>query len=163
MSVKYELFGTTPEGEKVGKFILNNCKGITATIMSLGGTLISLKMPDREGEIKEVTLGFDNLQQYLSGHSYFGAAIGRFANRIANGVFQLDGVKYSLARNEKGLNHLHGGNKGFDKVVWQANPPGEIKTVYATPMDFTKPKLIGKDINDTAVGYDHCFVIESSN
>src|SRR5665648_108767 len=120
MSVKYELFGTTPEGEKVGKFILNNSKGITATIMSLGGTVISLKMPDREGEIKEITLGFDNLQQYLAGHSYFGAAIGRFANRIAKGVFQLDGVKYYLARNDNGLNHLHGGNKGFDKVFWQA-------------------------------------------
>jgi aldose 1-epimerase len=131
--------------------------------MSLGGTVISLKMPDREGEIKEVTLGFDNLQQYLAGHSYFGAVIGRFANRIAKGVFQLDGVRYYLARNENDLNHLHGGNQGFDKVIWQANPPGEIKTVYATPMDFTKPKLIGKDINDTAVGYDHCFVIESSN
>jgi aldose 1-epimerase len=122
MSVKYELFGTTPEGEKVGKFILNNSKGITATVMSLGSTVISLKMPDREGEIKEVTLGFDNLQQYLVSHFYFGAVIGRFANRIAKGVFQLDGVKYYLARNENGLNHLHGGNKGFDKVVWQSNP-----------------------------------------
>jgi len=120
MSVKYELFGTTPEGEKVGKFILNNSKGITATVMSLGGTVISLKMPDREGEIKEVTLGFDHIQQYLAGHSYFGAVIGRFANRIAKGVFQLDGVRYYLARNDNGLNHLHGGNKGFDKVVWQA-------------------------------------------
>lgn len=120
MSVKYELFGTTLEGEKVGKFILNNSKGVTATVMSLGSTIISLKMPDREGEIKEVTLGFDNLQQYLAGHSYFGAVIGRFANRIAKGVFQLDGVRYYLARNENGLNHLHGGNKGFDKVVWQA-------------------------------------------
>jgi len=256
MSVKYELFGTTPEGEKVGKFILNNSKGITATIMSLGGTVISLKMPDREGEIKEITLGFDNLQQYLAGHSYFGAAIGRFANRIAKGVFRLDGVTYYLARNDHGLNHLHGGNKGFDKVVWQAEsfkdtaltgvvfsylspdgeegypgnlrvtityslnednefkieydaqtdkptivnltnhtywnlagagsgtvmnhqltlnskkylpvnnsliPTGEIKAVFDTPMDFTKPKLIGKDIHDTADGYDHCFVIESSN
>jgi len=256
MSVKYELFGTTPEGEKVGKFTLNNSKGITATIMSLGGTVISLKMPDREGKIKEITLGFDNLQQYLAGHSYFGAAIGRFANRIAKGVFQLDGVKYYLACNEKGLNHLHGGNKGFNKVVWQAEsfkdatltgvtfsylssdgeegypgnlkvtiayslnednefkieydaqtdkstivnltnhtywnlagagsgtimnhqltlkskkylpvnnsliPTGEIRTVYDTPMDFTKPKLIGEDIHDTASGYDHCFVIEALN
>jgi len=256
MSVKYELFGTTPEGEKVGKFTLNNSKGITATIMSLGGTVISLKMPDREGKIKEITLGFDNLQQYLAGHSYFGAAIGRFANRIAKGVFQLNGVQYYLARNDNGLNHLHGGNKGFDKVVWQAEsfhgpnlkgvtfsylspdgeegypgnlkvtityslnednefkieydaqtdkptivnltnhtywnlagagsgtimnhqltlkskkyllvdssliPTGEIKTVYNTPMDFTKPKLIGEDIRDTAGGYDHCFVIESLN
>jgi len=108
--------GQLQKGKKVGKFTLNNSKGITATIMSLGGTVISLKMPDREGKIKEITLGFDNLQQYLAGHSYFGAAIGRFANRIAKGVFQLNGVQYYLARNEKGLNHLHGGNRDLIRL-----------------------------------------------
>ena len=120
MNLNQELFGTTKDGKKVEKFILGNSKGITVTVMNLGGILISFKMPDRTGAVREITLGFDTLDEYLAGHPYFGAIIGRFANRIARGKFELDGVEYTLACNEKNINHLHGGNVGFDKVLWQA-------------------------------------------
>lgn len=119
MAPNQELFGTTKDGKTVEKFTLGNSKGITAAVMNLGGILISFKMPDRTGAVREITLGFDTLDEYLAGHPYFGAIIGRFANRIARGRFQLDGVEYTLARNEKNINHLHGGIMGFDKVVWQ--------------------------------------------
>lgn len=120
MILNQELFGTTSEGKKVEKFTLSNSKGLTGAIMTLGGILISFKMPDRTGTVEEITLGFDTLDEYLAGHPYFGAIIGRFANRIALGKFQLEGVEYRLACNEKNINHLHGGNVGFDKVLWQA-------------------------------------------
>jgi len=122
MILNQEFLGTTRDGEKVEKFALSNSKGLTAAVMNLGGILISFKMPDRTGAVEEITLGFDTLDEYLAGHPYFGAIIGRFANRIAQGKFQLDGVEYRLACNEKNINHLHGGNVGFDKVVWQAEP-----------------------------------------
>lgn len=138
MSFTQEIFGITPEGKKIDQFILKNSHGMTAKVMTWGATLISLRMPDRKGIIKEVTLGYDSLQEYLDSHFYFGATIGRFANRIAGGIFELDGVRYSLARNENGLNHLHGGNKGFDKVLWQAEAFDEphssgVKLSYLSP------------------------------
>lgn len=250
--IKHDLFGKTPEGKDVERFILNNSKGMTVKLITLGATLISLEMPDREGEKSEVTLGFDNLTQYLSGKYYFGATIGRFANRIAGGIFRLDNTEYQLACNENGLNHLHGGNRGFDKVLWEPDilesrnavgvsftyispdgeegypgnldskvtyslnednelkieyyaktdkativnmtnhsywnlsgnlsgtvlsheltlkcnkylpvdnnliPTGQIRDVYGTPMDFSKPKLIGRDIANIEGDYDHCFLI----
>jgi aldose 1-epimerase len=121
MTLTQEPFGTTREGKKVERFTLSNSTGITATVMTFGGILISLRMPDRKGAFEEITLGFDTLGEYEAGHPYFGAIIGRFANRIARGTFQLDGVQYTLACNEKNVNHLHGGNVGFDKVVWHAD------------------------------------------
>ncbi len=119
MSIKIEQFGMTPHGDKIRKFTIRNSHGITATVINLGSTLTSLKMPDRKGKVSEITLGFDHLRQYLDSHFYFGATIGRFANRIAYGTFTLNGIKYYLPRNENDLHHLHGGIKGFDKVVWQ--------------------------------------------
>lgn len=118
--IKNEHFGETPEGKKVEKFILSNSKGISVQLITLGATLVSLKIPDRRGQIDEVTLGFDKLEQYLQEKYYFGATIGRFANRIAGGLFHLDDIEYHLSCNENGLNHLHGGNRGYDKVLWQA-------------------------------------------
>ncbi|GAB4112724.1 MAG: galactose mutarotase [Candidatus Caldatribacteriota bacterium] len=252
MKIKDELFGITPQGEKVKKFTMENSRGITASVITWGATLVSLRMPDQKGNIGEVTLGFDNLGQYLEHRFYFGATIGRFANRIARGIFQLEGLKYQLACNEKGKHHLHGGNKGFDKVLWQGEsygkedaaeiklsylspdgeeeypgnlkvevsyslnednelkieyfaqtdkttivnltnhtywnlagagsgtimqhqltikgdqylptdedliPTGEIRSVYDTPLDFTNPKLIGRDFPQLENGYDHCFVL----
>ena len=89
--------------------------------MTYGGILVSLRTPDREGAMADVTLGFDGLEPYLAGHPYFGALVGRYGNRIANGSFRLKGESYTLAQND-GSNHLHGGIRGFDKVVWQAQP-----------------------------------------
>ncbi len=120
MMLNQEPFGTTKDGKEIEKFTLTNSKSLTATVMSFGGILISFQMPDREEAVAEITLGFDTLDEYLAGHPYFGAIVGRVANRIARGTFELDDVQYTLACNENSINHLHGGHVGFDKAVWQA-------------------------------------------
>jgi aldose 1-epimerase len=117
-------FGKAPTGERVELYTLTNSKGVEAGITNFGGIVVSLKVPDRNGKLGDVVLGFDSLDGYLKGHPYFGAIIGRYGNRIAKGTFRLGGVEYTLARNN-GENHLHGGIKGFDKVVWKAKRDGQ--------------------------------------
>lgn len=119
--VRKEVFGRTPEGEVVDLYTLTNTKGMEVKIANYGGIVVSLRVPDRHGQFDDVVLGFDRLEDYLKGHPYFGAIIGRYANRIAGGRFVLNGVSYQLTLNE-GQNHLHGGLRGFDKVVWKARP-----------------------------------------
>jgi aldose 1-epimerase len=114
-------FGAMPDGRKVSIFTLKNSRGAEARITDYGGIVVSLKMPDRNGAFGDVVLGFDNLDSYLKSSPYFGALIGRYGNRIANGKFTLDGVSYTLATNNY-PNTLHGGNIGFDKVLWRATP-----------------------------------------
>ena len=116
-------FGKTPAGEEVTLYTLTNARGTEVAITTYGGIVVSLKTPDRQGKPADVVLGFDTLEGYLKGHPYFGAIIGRYGNRIAKGRFTLDGVTYKLAQNN-GENHLHGGLKGFDKVVWRAREAG---------------------------------------
>lgn len=113
-------FGRLPSGEPVDLYTLTNGNGIVAKITSYGAMLTQLHVPDRAGRIANVVLGFDNLAAYLAGHPYLGPTIGRVGNRIANGRFSLEGKSYELARNENGVHFLHGGNKGFDKVLWKA-------------------------------------------
>lgn len=113
-----------PEGTPVSLYTLSNHKGAQIQITNYGGIIVSIKVPDKAGKIEDVTLGFDSLEGYLSEtylkeNPYFGAIIGRYANRIAKGRFSLEGHTYKLAQNN-GENHLHGGRRGFDKVVWQA-------------------------------------------
>ena len=120
-SIERQPFGTTPEGQQVEVFTLTNANGMEVRVMSYGGIILSAKVPDRNGELADVTLGFDSLQDYLGEHPFFGAVIGRYGNRIAQGRFTLDGQEYKLATNN-GPNHLHGGDKGFDRVVWGAEP-----------------------------------------
>ena len=117
-------FGKTSTGEKVELYTLKNSKGVEAAITNFGGILVSLKVPDRNGKLGDVVLGFDSLDDYLKGHPYFGAIIGRYGNRIGKAKFRLGGVEYPLARNN-GENHLHGGLRGFDKVVWKARTAGQ--------------------------------------
>lgn len=112
-------FGKTTAGEEVELYTLKNAKGMQATITNYGGIVTSLKTPDRSGVYDDVVLGFDSLDGYLKEHPYFGALIGRYGNRIAKGRFTLNGVQYKLAQNN-GENSLHGGIKGFDKVIWTA-------------------------------------------
>jgi aldose 1-epimerase len=114
-------FGGLPDGTPVALFTLTNAHGLVATISDYGTIITGLQVPDRSGKPDDVVLGFDNLGHYLKGHPYFGCTVGRVANRIAKGQFTLDGKKYALAVNN-GPNHLHGGLKGFDKVVWKAEP-----------------------------------------
>jgi aldose 1-epimerase len=119
-----QAFGKTAEQESVELYTLTNAKGVEAKIMTYGGIVVSLKVPDRHGKLGDVVLGYDNLEGYLKSNPFFGCIVGRYGNRIANGKFTLNGKPYTLARNN-GENHLHGGLKGFDKVVWKAK---EIKS-----------------------------------
>jgi len=112
-------FGKTPDGAEVSIYTLKNSKGVEARIMDYGGIVVSLKVPDQKGALGDVVLGYDNLADYIKATPYFGALIGRYGNRIAKGKFTLNGAEYTLATNNIG-NHLHGGIKGFDKVVWNA-------------------------------------------
>lgn len=110
------------DGKDVEVYVLKNRTGMTARVMTYGATLIELDTPDRDGKLTDIVLGFDTLTGYLNaGHSYFGATIGRVANRIARGRFTLNGRTYQLMTND-GPNHLHGGVKGFDKVIWTVVP-----------------------------------------
>lgn len=118
-TIKRDLFGTTSDGQRVDVFTLTNTNGAVARLSSLGATLVSLMAPDRAGRVADVVLGFDTFEGWTNNASFFGVIVGRYGNRIANGRFTLDGTPYTLARNN-GPNHLHGGVKGFDKVVWTA-------------------------------------------
>jgi len=115
--IHHVVFGQTPGGKKVEKLILRNKSGLKLELITYGATISSLEVPGKNGKSEDVVAGFDNLDAYLHEHPYFGCMVGRYANRIAGGQFDLDGVTYSLARNN-GDNHLHGGVEGFDKKVW---------------------------------------------
>jgi aldose 1-epimerase len=119
MAIEKKLFGTMPNGEEVFIYTLKNSKGMTAEISTYGGTIVSIMVPDKTGKFQDVMLGYDTLDGYLKGTKFYGALIGRFGNRIQYGKFTLNGKEYQLAQND-GENHLHGGPKGFDKVVWNA-------------------------------------------
>lgn len=106
-------------GEEVYLYTLANKNGVEVSITNFGGAITSIKTPDRNGVFADVALGYDTLDEYVRNPRYLGALIGRYANRIARGKFSLNGVEYQLAQNN-GANHLHGGNKGFDKRVWSA-------------------------------------------
>ena len=114
-------FGKMPDGTLVEAFTLKNAHGLEARIISYGAIVQSLLVPDGKGGTVDVVLGFDTLDEYVKGNPFFGCVVGRYANRIAKGRFTLDGKEYALATNN-GPNHLHGGLRGFDKVVWKATP-----------------------------------------
>jgi aldose 1-epimerase len=141
MTVTRELFGQLPDGTAVDIYTLRNASGLEARIMTYGAILVSLKLPDRNGVFADVNLGFDGLEGYLGTHPYFGAIIGRYANRIAKARFTLDGVEYGLAANNND-NTLHGGFRGFDKVVWKAEP------VAAAPGPSLKLSYLSRDMEE---------------
>jgi aldose 1-epimerase len=255
MSIEKQDFGKTPDGESVDLYTLTNNNGLKAQIMTYGGIVTTLHVPDRDGQLGDIVSGYETLDEYIKENPYFGALIGRCGNRIGKGKFTLNGVEYTLATNN-GPNHLHGGIKGFDKVVWGAEPmetdegpalklnylskdgeegypgnlnctviytltnndelkvsyeaetdkdtvvnlthhsyfnlgghdsgdilshelmlnadnytavdedlipTGQIKPVKGTPMDFTKPMAVGARIDQVEGGYDHNFVLNSSD
>ena len=114
-------FGVLPSGDSVHVYTLTNVHGIELRAIDYGGIILSLRTPDRSGALGDIVLGYDSLGGYLASTPYFGALVGRYANRIAKGTFTLDGATYHLAVNN-GVNSLHGGLKGFDKVLWRAEP-----------------------------------------
>ena len=256
MSIEKKAFGKTDDGKGIDLYTLTNTNGLKTEIMNYGGIVRMLYVPDRNGNLDDIVLGYDSLDEYIKDNSpYFGALIGRCGNRIAKGKFTLNGVEYKLATNN-GPNHLHGGIKGFNKVVWSAEqiqnddgpalkltyrscdgeegypgnlncvvyytltnknelkvdyeaetdkatvvnlthhsyfnlgghnsgdilghelmlnadrftsvdkdliPTGEIKPVKGTPMDFTQPTAIGARIDKVEGGYDHNYVLNSSD
>jgi aldose 1-epimerase len=127
-------FGTMPDGTVIEQFTLRNKNGMVAKFINYGGIITELHVPDKNGKTADVVLGFDNLKDYLDKNPYFGCITGRVANRIANGKFTLDGKEYTLATNN-GPNHLHGGVKGFDKMVWKGEFVGDnaVKFSYRSP------------------------------
>jgi len=112
-------FGKTPDGQPVDLYVLTNKSGAEVSITNFGGALVTLKLPDRNGKLADIILGFDNVDGYVADKSYFGALVGRYGNRIGHAQFVLDGKTYTLAKNN-GENSLHGGIKGFNKGLWTA-------------------------------------------
>jgi aldose 1-epimerase len=151
MTMTKEPFGKTGDGKAVDLYTLANAHGMRVRIMTYGGIIVSLEVPDRRGQLADVVLGFDRLEEYLKGHPFFGALVGRYGNRIAKGQFTLDGVAYTLVRNND-ENHLHGGTKGFDKVVWKAK---EIKKPDAVGIELT---YVSKDGEEGYPGNLSCVV-----
>ena len=140
-SVARTPFDSTPAGQAVELFTLTNPQGIEVRAITYGGIILSLRTPDRDGRLGDIVLGYDSLAGYLRASPYFGAIIGRYGNRIANGRFTLDGQTYALAANN-GPNHLHGGIRGFDKVVWSAEP---LETDSAVGVVFTYTSPDGEE------------------
>src|SRR5207249_536367 len=166
-------FGTTNRGEAVSAYTLKNAHGIELHVLDYGGIIVSLRVPDRTGRLDDVVLGFDSLGEYERGSPYFGALIGRYGNRIARGRFTLDGRTYTLATNN-GLNHLHGGVRGFDKVVWKVAPfqhadsVGLVLTYTSPDGEEGYPGTLRATVTYTLTdsnqlsfgrGYDHNFVL----
>lgn len=120
MSITKKFYGKTVEGQEASIYTLSNANGMVAEITNYGGTVVSLLVPDKNGNAVDVVLGYDSLRGYEKKGPYFGALIGRHANRIENSEFEINGAKYHVPKNE-GENHLHGGLKGFDKVLWQGD------------------------------------------
>lgn len=139
--MKKRRFGKTSDGTEVELYELSNDSGVRAKILTYGSILVSLEVPDVHGVFADVVLGYDILDGYLGDKAYLGPIIGRYANRIAHGQFRLGDSSYSLARNN-GLNHLHGGLKGFDKVVWKAR---DISTNDGDALELT---YLSKDMEE---------------
>lgn len=138
-TISKEAFGQLPDGQQADLYTLTNANGMTVNITNYGGIITKLTAPDKNGQWADVVLGFDSLAPYLSGHPFFGALVGRYGNRIAKGKFKLNGQEYSLAINN-GPNALHGGTKGFDKVIWKAT---EIKqdSVVGLQLEYTSKDM----------------------
>jgi aldose 1-epimerase len=138
-SIEQDVFGTLADGTEIDIYTLTNSLGMEVTVLTYGGILQSIKVPDRRGRLANVTLGFDNLEDYVERNDpYFGAIIGRYGNRIGGGTFTLDGVTYQLATNN-GPNHLHGGNVGFDKRVWTVTDTFTDSSSAGIELSYTSP------------------------
>lgn len=136
-AVTRDAFGELPDGRQVEAITLTNARGTAARVITLGATLQGLEVADSKGEKADIVLGYSSLEGYLAAPNYFGVTVGRFANRIAGGRFALDGKTYALARNN-GQNALHGGEKGFDKVLWKVaetteSPASSVTLSYVSP------------------------------
>ncbi|WP_348812753.1 aldose epimerase family protein [Flavobacterium maritimum] len=156
VTIEKSAYGTTPKGEKIDSYKLKNQKGMEVDIITYGGIISSLKVPNKAGKSEEVVIGFNSLDQYMKANPYFGALIGRYGNRIAKGKFTLDGKQYSLAINNE-PNALHGGPEGFHRVVWTAE---EAKGGDSASL---KLKYVSKDMEEGYPGNLTVFVTYTLN
>ena len=127
-TLEEDVYGKLPDGREAKNYTLTNKNGLKARVTEYGAILVSMEVPDKDGKLADVTHGYDTLEGWLTNTSYFGSTVGRFGNRIADGKFTLDGKEYTLATNNEpgGIPcHLHGGLKGFDKVLWSGKPSGD--------------------------------------
>jgi aldose 1-epimerase len=138
-AVTSTAFGATADGRRAELFTLTNGHGIRIALTNYGGIITSLRTPDRSGQLDDIVLGYDNLAGYLHDSPYFGAIVGRYGNRIARGRFTLDGTTHRLAINN-GPNSLHGGLRGFDKVIWSARP-FQNQEGTGVALDYTSPDM----------------------
>ncbi len=157
VSIEKSAYGTLPNGQKVESYTLKNQKGMEVSIITYGGIITSLKVPNKEGKSEEVVLGFSSVEQYTKPNPYFGALIGRYGNRIAKGKFTLDGKEYSLAINND-PNALHGGPEGFHRVVWTATESKGGATAASL-----KLKYVSKDMEEGYPGNLTVFVTYTLN
>jgi aldose 1-epimerase len=142
LGVTVSVFGKMPAGRDVMIFELTNANGLRARVMEYGAILVSLEVPDRDGKLGDIALGFDDFESYLKRNPMFGSTVGRYANRIADASFKLDGVEYRITKNS-GKNHIHGGNdKRFDRVLWTGYP---YKTDAEAGVRFTHLSLDGEE------------------
>jgi len=156
VTIEKSAYGTTAKGEKIDSYKLKNQKGMEVDIMTYGGIITSLKVPNKAGVSEEVVIGFNNFEQYTKDNPYFGALIGRYGNRIAKGKFILDGKEYKLATNN-GKNALHGGPEGFHRRIWTVE---EAKGGNAAVL---KLKYISKDMEEGYPGNLTVFVTYTLN
>jgi len=153
MDIKKEAFGKTADGKTVDLYTLTNANGLVAKVTNYGAIVTELWVPDRNGNLGDVVQGYDTLDGYIQDTSYFGAIVGRVGNRTAKGKFTLDGKEYTLAKNDNGINHLHGGNVGFNKVVWEAS---EVRKADAVGVKLT---YLSKDGEEGYPGNFNCTVL----
>ncbi|MBW6532313.1 galactose mutarotase [Sphingomonas sp. RRHST34] len=136
-TAKREAFGQLPDGTAIEAVVLSGSNGVSARVMTLGATLQSLNVPGRDGKVADITLGYDDAASYVTKPNFWGQTVGRYANRIRGGKFALDGKNYQLPLNDK-TNSLHGGTKGFDKVIWKitevkSGPRASVTMVMTSP------------------------------
>lgn len=138
-SISSEPFGTTPDGTEVTEYTMTNANGIEMKVITYGGIIRTLKVPDKEGNLEDIVLGFDSLEDYVEENPFFGTIVGRYGNRIAGGTFTLDGEEYELAQNN-GPNNLHGGPEGFDSKVWEATEV-DVEDGVALQLSYLSPHM----------------------
>ncbi|MFA6271036.1 MAG: aldose epimerase family protein, partial [Candidatus Paceibacterota bacterium] len=153
-------FGNLPTGEPIDAITLENNAGASLRAITLGGIVTSLRVPDRDGRLADVVLGFDCLEPYLAGHPYFGAITGRVAGRIPGGRFTVDGKTYELVKND-GPNHLHGGLCGLDKRLWKAVPAERADGADSLRLTYHSPD--GEEGYPGAVDFSITYTLTSDN
>ncbi len=138
MTLAKQEFGRTPDGQVIHLYTLKNPTGLTVSVINYGAVMVHLLVPDRDGKAADINCGYNDLESYLQRGGFFGAVVGRYANRISNASFAIDGIQYKLAANN-GKNHIHGGTKGFDKAIWTVLDAAATDAEAYVKMNYISP------------------------